>query len=120
MMLKEVQDRYNSKYVPARPSVEKLLEHLALQSRELSRSFFVDYLQGIPDIPPPTAAISGSSQHRSVTLDVPLSDLERNSRALNSNLHVLALTAFGAALGELRKENDVVRTICLNIYCVLI
>ncbi|PBK63710.1 CoA-dependent acyltransferase [Armillaria solidipes] len=75
--------------------------HLAHQSQELSRSFYSDYLDNAPK--PALTHTYGSleSNHQRYVLDVPL-------------LHVLALSAFGIALGEYQKRNDSIFGVVLS------
>ncbi|KAK0501009.1 putative peptide synthetase [Armillaria luteobubalina] len=106
MLLSEIYERYLGRFTLQRAPISHLISHLAHQSQELSRSFYSDYLGNAPK--PALTHTYGSleSNHQRYVLDVPLSVLERTARALNISLHVLALSAFGIALGEYQKRND--------------
>ncbi|KAK0434815.1 putative peptide synthetase [Armillaria borealis] len=114
MLLSEIYERYLGRFTLQRAPISHLISHLAHQSQELSRSFYSDYLDNAPK--PALTHTYGSleSNHQRYVLDVPLSVLERTARALNISLHVLALSAFGIALGEYQKRNDSVFGVVLS------
>ncbi|KAK0185195.1 putative peptide synthetase [Armillaria mellea] len=114
MLLSEISERYLGRFTLQRAPISHLISHLAHQSQELSRSFYSDYLDNAPK--PALIHTYGSleSNHQRYVLDVPLSVLERTARALNISLHVLALSAFGIALGEYQKRNDSVFGVVLS------
>ena len=119
MIMAEVRARYGNAFTLRRPPIDKLLAYLARQSTDAARSFFSEYLDGAPRLSS-LPVVMGDSRHLRQRLAVPLSALDLSARALNISLHALALTAFGAALAEHNKCNDVVSGLVLSGRTVLV
>ncbi|KAG7451863.1 putative peptide synthetase [Guyanagaster necrorhizus] len=114
MLLSEIYERYLGCFTLQRAPISRLISHLAHQSQELARSFYSDYLDNAPKPAITHTYSSLESNHERHVLGVPLSVLEQTARALNISLHVLALSAFGIALGEHQKINDSVFGVVLS------
>ncbi|KIY67738.1 putative peptide synthetase [Cylindrobasidium torrendii FP15055 ss-10] len=118
MLLAEVRERYSNSFETVRPPPSRLLEYVYSQSQEAAQIFYTEYLQDI--VPPQSVSLVGNSLHHETKLGLTLADLERTSRIFKINTHMLLLTAFGVALGEMQAYTDVVVGVVLSGRGVLV
>lgn len=108
-LLREVEARYAHDAVTMGPPFSVIVEHVAGQSEEHARSFFMQYLEDLRLSAPLKLVTEGlrSSMHED-HLAHRLSDVEERIRGRSISLHAYAQAAYAVALAEHFRHDDMV------------